>query len=161
MTAAASSLLSLLFVAIGGGLVYYARQMSAKAQQSLTWPSTSGQIAHAAVLYQTRGAGDDENPTYKADVSYRYKVNGINYSSSRIAIVDFSSSQARARSIVTRYPDGATVQVYYNPADHSEAVLEPGSGTGNTFLYVMGGVFAVCGGFLLVMSLLGRVHTVP
>jgi len=161
MTAAASSLLSLVFVAIGAGLIYYARQMSAKAQQSLAWPSTSGAIAHAAVLYQRRGAGDDESATYKADISYRYKVNGIDYSSARIAIVDFSASQARAQNVVARYPDGATVQVYYNPADHADAVLEPGSGAGNRLLYLIGAVFAVGGGFLLVMSLLGRVHTVP
>lgn len=43
-------LMSLVFIAIGLGMLYYARSVSAKAQQSLSWPSTEGVISHSAVL---------------------------------------------------------------------------------------------------------------
>ncbi len=68
-------LMSLVFIAIGLGMLYYARSLSAKAQQSLTWPSTEGVISHSAVLLQMRQTSDSNNAaTYKADVAYRYKV---------------------------------------------------------------------------------------
>lgn len=68
------------------------------------------------------------------------------------------STADRAQRIVGRYPDKARVRVYYNPADCSEAVLEPGSADGISFLYVVGGTFAAVGVFFLIMSLTGHVH---
>lgn len=94
----------------------------------------------------------------QADISYRYKVNGANYSSSGISLLDLAYTADRAQSIVGRYPEKARVRVYYNPADCSEAVLEPGSADGISFLYVVGGTFAAVGVFFLIMSLTGHVH---
>jgi hypothetical protein len=149
-------LMSLVFLALGGGLLYYARSVSTKAQQSLSWPSTEGVIAHSAVLWQTRqGSGS----TYKADVAYRYKVRGCDYSSERITLADFSSSAGRARGIVSRYPDAAAVTVYYNPVDPSDAVLERGTTSGIALLYLIGGVVAAAGLVFLLASLTGHVHT--
>jgi hypothetical protein len=97
--------------------------------------------------------------TYKADISYRYKVKGVNYSSSRIFLLDFSSTAGRAESIVQNYPDKSTVRVYYNPSDFSESVLEPGGAGGINLLYILGGIFATAGLFFLIMNLTGHVHT--
>jgi Protein of unknown function (DUF3592) len=161
MSMAAASLFSLVFIAIGGAMVSYAIRMTGRARQSLSWPSTEGEIAHSAVLYQTETTATTSNAgTYKADISYRYQVKGVNYSSSRISLLDFSSSAAgRAESIVRNYPDKSTVRVYYNPSDFSESVLEPGSTGGINLLYVLGGIFATFGLFILILSLTGHVHT--
>jgi Tfp pilus assembly protein PilV len=111
-------LMSLVFIAIGLGMLYYARSASAKAQQSLSWPQAEGAISHSAVLQQMQQTSSSNNAaTYKADVTYRYKVQGRDYSSERITLADFSSSTGRAQGIVDRYPDGATVTVYYNPVN--------------------------------------------
>jgi hypothetical protein len=67
----------------------------------------------------------------------------------------------RAQSIVDRYPDGATVTVYYNPADPSDAVLERGNTPGIGVLYIIGGIFAVAGLLFLFGSATRRVHTGP
>ena len=153
-------LMSLVFIAIGTGMLYYARRVSAKAQQSLSWPSTEGVISHSAVLLQTQQTSGSNNAvTYKADVAYRYKVRGRDYSSARITLADFSSSGGRAQGIVNRYPDGAPVTVYYNPVDPSDAVLERGGTAGIGVLYIIGGVFAVAGVLFLFGSVTGRVHT--
>ena len=160
MSVTGPSIISLVLISIGWAILHYAIKMAARVRQRSSWPSTEGEIAHSAVLYQmdttatTNGA-----PTYKADVSYRYKVNGANYSSSRISLVDFASSTGRAQSIVGRYPDRSTVRVYYNPANLAEAVLEPGSGSGISFLYAIGGIFAASGLLFLIMGLTGHVHT--
>jgi hypothetical protein len=127
-------------------------------------PATNSEfeIAHSAVLYQTNtSAATVGTATCKADINYRYKVNGANYSSSRIALLDLASTTGRAQNIVRRYPDKSAIRVYYNPADFSAAVLEPGSADGINFLYVVGGIFAAGGLFFLVMSLTGHVHTRP
>ena len=153
------SLFSLAFVAIGGAIINYAVRTAAKARQSESWPSVEGEIAHSAVLYQTDARATDYRSAYKADISYRYKVNGRSYSSSNISHLDFStSSTGRAQSIVQQYPDKSTVQVYYNPSNPSEAVLEPGSAGGINLLYGIGGVFAAGGSLFLLLSLTGHVH---
>ena len=63
------------------------------------------------------------------------------------------------QTLVDRYPDNSKTDVYYNPADPSESVLEPGSSSGLTFLYVIGAAFLLFGLVFLVMSLTGHVHT--
>ena len=153
------SLFSLVFVIIGAVILRYAMRTAEKARQSESWPSTDGEIAHSAILYQTDTTATNNGvATYKADVAYRYKVNGANYSSSKVAFLDLAASSGRAQNIVQRYPDKSKVEVYYNPADPSEAILEPGSVGGINFLYLIGGIFATAGVFFLVMSLTGHIH---
>lgn len=124
----APSLLSLVFVGIGAALLGYAVRVAGKARQSLTWPSVEGEIAHSAVLYQTDNSTPRNNgSTFKADIVYRYKVNGRSYSSSRMALLDLASTAGRAQTLVDRYPDQSKIDVYYNPADPADSVLEPGS----------------------------------
>jgi hypothetical protein len=154
------SLFSLVFIAIGLVVITYAVRTAAKSRDSLSWPSIEGEIAHSAVLYRTATtANDDVQSSYKADISYRYKVRGANYSSSKVSLLDFATSRAgRAQDIVQQYPDKSRVQVYYNPADPADAVLEPGSTGGIGILYGVGGIFAAIGFLLLVLSLTGHVH---
>jgi hypothetical protein len=160
MSVAVPSLFSMMFICIGGAIINYAIRMAGKAKESLSWPSTEGEIAHSAVLYQTDTTTNaNGTASYKADISYRYKVNGTNYSSCRISLVDVASTSGRAQSMVGRYPDKSTVRVYYNPSNFAEAVLEPGRAGGINVLYLVGGVFAAGGLFFLIMSLTGHVHT--
>jgi hypothetical protein len=163
MSVALPSLFSLVFMCIGAVILSYAGKVAAKAKRSLSWPSVEGEIAHSAVLYQTqRSLTQDTSNTYKADIAYRYKVKGRNYSSSSIALLDLAtSSSGRAQTLVNRYPDKSKVDVYYDPANPADAVLEPGSSSGLSFLYLIGGIFAVGGLFFLVMSLTGHVHSGP
>jgi hypothetical protein len=102
MSIALPSLFSLVFVGIGGILLGCAIRITGKARQSLSWPSTEGEIAHSAVLLQ-RDTSASQSPvaTYKADIVYRYEVNGRSYSSSRIALVDLASSSARAHLVMS------------------------------------------------------------
>ena len=160
---AVGALMSLVFIAIGLGMLYYAHTMSTKAQQSLMWPSTEGVISHSAVLTQMRQASGTSSspPTYKADVAYRYKVQGRDYSSERISLMDISSTAGHAQGIVDRYPDGASVTVYYNPGDPSDALLERGTTGGIGVLYMAGAAFAGAGLLFLFASLTGHIHTGP
>ncbi len=160
MNAIFPSLFSLVFVVIGAMILRYAMRTAEKARQSESWPSTEGEIAHSATLYQTDSTATNNGvPTFKADIAYRYKVKGANYASSKVALLDLAtSSSGRAQTIVQRYPDKSKVQVYYNPADPSDAILQPGSAGGINVLYLIGGIFAAAGVFFLVMSLTGHIR---
>jgi hypothetical protein len=152
-------LISLVFVAIGLGLFLYAWSVSAKAQQSPSWPSTDGVISHSAVLLQMQQAANSTNTaTYKADLAYRYKVHGREFSCGRVTFIDFSSTTARAQGLVNQYPNGAAVTVYFNPRNPADAVLEPGGASGILVLYIVGGFFAAAGLMFLVGSVTGHVH---
>jgi hypothetical protein len=154
------SLFSIVFILIGAGILIYARSVAAKARRSLSWPSAEGVISHSAVLLRTQQTSSPTNAAmYKADVAYRYEVKGRDYSSSQITLMDYSSTAGRAEDIAARYPDGAGVSVYYNPADPSDSVLEPGSTGGIPVLSLIGWAFAAGGLFFLYMSVTGRVHT--
>lgn len=159
MQATLPTLFSLAFIGIGIALFSSAINMARKGRQSLSWPSTEGEIAHSAVLFQTESSpSQGRNSTFKADIAYRYKVNGRSYSSAKIAVLDLSSTMRSAQSLVDRYPDKSKIDVFYNPRDPSDAVLEPGSSSGVTVLYLIGGVFVAAGLLFLVTSLTGHVH---
>ncbi len=79
------ALLSLVFVIIAWFIVRYGLKVAFRARQSSSWPSTEGEISHSAALVRSnRTSSGDSGPTYEADVAYRYRVNGTDYSSSRV-----------------------------------------------------------------------------
>lgn len=66
---------------------------------------------------------------YLPEVKYSYCVAGREYTGDHVRLFELQiSNQEAARSVAARYPQGASVTVHYNPADPSQAVLEPGSG---------------------------------
>jgi hypothetical protein len=154
------SLFSLVFLIIGGAVINYAVRIATRARQSLSWPSTEGEIAHAALVYQPEtGVSSSITSTYKADIGYRYKVNGANYSSSRISLLDLASAApGPAQGVVLRYPEKSRVHVYYDPSDPSKSVLEPGRTRGIGYLYFIGGISTAGGLFFLIMSTTGHVR---
>ena len=159
-----SSLFSLMFVVVGAIIFGYAMRVARKAAQSLSWPTAEGEITRSAAVYQTElnetSGGTD---TFKADTAYQYVVNARSYVSSRISMADFmtASTTGRAQSIAEQYPSKSRVEVFYNPSDPSEAVLEPGDCTGIKLIYFIGGIFAAAGLFFLIMILSGHVRVNP
>jgi hypothetical protein len=90
---------------------------------SRDWPSVDGVIERSEV----QSSVDRNGTAYGAMVSYKYTVNGVQYSANRVGHADYvSSNPDHAQSIVLKYKTGAAVPVYYNPADPSKAVLEVG-----------------------------------
>ena len=60
-------------------------------------------------------------------MSFAYRFNDIDYVSQEASLGGkvSSTSRALARGLAKKYPDGTKVQVYVNPDNPSEAVLEP------------------------------------
>jgi hypothetical protein len=92
-------------------------------QSTQTWLSTTGTILMSSVQSSHTG---NSHSTYPV-VVYSYVVNGQSYQSQRIRAGDqFLTVRVagQAQATVARYPIGANVTVYYNPANPAESALE-------------------------------------
>lgn len=106
-----------LFLAYRGGIDLY-RTFSCG-----NWPSVGGKVISSEIrkLHKFRR----ENQTYRAEVRYRYEVDGRNYQCDKISFGYYSSSSLKdARDIVGKYKVGKMVVVHYDPENPGRAVIE-------------------------------------
>lgn len=82
---------------------------------------TTGTILASSVTTSTSSKG---GTTHGVSVSYAYAVNGTPYTGTRYRWSDWNVSGDFAFDAVKMIPAGASVPVYYDPADPSSAVLD-------------------------------------
>ena len=99
------------------------------------WASVEGQLVEARVTSDTRtvntgssrtgGSGTRQQRYYRADIGYRYRVGGRDYSGSGIGDGEDWNywSYDSAAAAVARY-SGSGVTVYYDPADPERSALD-------------------------------------
>jgi hypothetical protein len=124
---------SALVVALGAfGFVaaLFALALQRRASLARKWPAVPGTIKTSG-LEQFVGApsepGQRGQVMFQSKVSFAYRFNDIDYVSQEANLGGKVSSSSRAltQGLAKKYPDGAKVQVYVNPDNPSEAVLEP------------------------------------
>lgn len=132
--------------------VFWGIPMARNATRSQQWPSVEGSITLSDMA--TNYDSEDGSVTYSAKVLYTYSVGGTERMGSTVAFGDYGSSDpSHAGSIVSRYPTGSVVLVYYDPADPNSSVLEPGA-TWSSFVGVIAGIVFLAIGILgFVISL--------
>jgi hypothetical protein len=155
--------LAVLFIGIGLLLIFLYRRNQKRASESLLWPETSGTVVHSAVSAEVSVFDNDEiqnqrQQMYSADIRYTYLIDGVEYTTKRISFAGKSSysKQQRAEEIIAKYPQGASVRVFYNPEKNQESVLERtanGSGVllGAGVAFLLVGVITLIVGFVLGM----------
>jgi len=93
------------------------------------WLQTTGTVVTSRVEARKKRPGDfdydggDTEVTNTPLVVYEYHVNGQAYRSSRFTIGE-RTSEYELESILDRHPVGTQVDVYYDPANPHQAVLE-------------------------------------
>lgn len=107
-----------------------------KARATLSWPAVPGRILDSRVV---KGVDQDGDMTTNASVTYAYTVGGAALRGNQVSI-----GVRGARSSVAKYPAGTDVQVFYDPAKPSSAVLEPG-GSGAAVILIIAIVVIVGG----------------
>jgi len=111
------------FALIGWFIWDRAKKRDAVRQSALTWKTTTGRVLKSRVEVSSGGSSTSVTPR----VHYAYDVNGQAYQSDQIQagdkIMAIGTSQ-NAYAMIDRYPEGAIVTVYYNPANPQEAALE-------------------------------------
>ena len=141
--------LGLLFIGVGGGAFYYAWRIRTKAEDSaLCWPSVPGKIHKSTLVLESSGGGNQTpKKTYKAVVEYKYKVASRFYTHNKICIGGQLQMgfKKRAESHCQNYPYGAEVDVYYDPNNPQDSVLETREEVSG-FYQMVGCVFLFIGG---------------
>ncbi len=87
-----------------------------------TWQQTTGTVLLSRV--EMHGLGD--NMRTEPRIEYRYEVGGQSFQSNRVFAAKRwirSSMDASDYTLVDKYPAGAVVAVYYNPANPTESCL--------------------------------------
>ena len=96
------------------------------ALQTKHWPHVTGTIVRSQLYHQNPNSIHD---SYQPNISYSYQVNGINYQGETLFKGDKSmgfSTKTFVQQMISRFPEGKTVMVYYSPLQAQSAVLIPG-----------------------------------
>lgn len=148
---------SQLFVAlftllIGGGILVFTGNILLKAKGRTEWLETTGEIIDSGINEVKR----EEETMYFPAIRYRYKVNLVEYESTRIQIGDppYAGSLLHTKSIIKKYPLHERVTVYYNPEDHQESVLNKSAPASGMILLILLGISIVLCGMLLLIGFL-------
>ena len=115
------------------------------ASQTKHWPSTEGTIVQSQIHHVNP---NHVNDSFRPDVSYTYKVNGLSYQSSSIYKGNKKmgySQKFSAQKITNQFPVGKTVRVYYSPVQAQDSVLIPGP-VRLHYLFLLMSIFAFLAG---------------
>jgi hypothetical protein len=94
------------------------------ARQSMTWPAIRGEVTTSWVR-----KGSLQGRGMRAIVKYTYTVMGQTYESDKLSTADLSGMkltgpESGAKQVTKQYPKGRQVNVYYDPQNPAQAVLE-------------------------------------
>lgn len=126
----AAAFMGLIFFTIGSCFLYFKSLPDYRlSTESLNWPSVTGRVISSRVLEQTRSASGSNSRKrrtfFSPEVVFTYDISGQQMKSSRLKITELSSSSSSyAYEVTNRYPEGALVEVFYNPENPSYAILE-------------------------------------
>ena len=105
-----------LFTLAFDGFVAYS---AARQCWTFTYASTQGLVTSTKIESST----DEDGTTYTPEVHYDYTADGQNHQADRISYFFVSSSHKAAQEVVSRFPAGQPVAVYYNRNNPSDSVL--------------------------------------
>jgi hypothetical protein len=131
------ALVALPFILVAIGVFVVVLRARRKVRSSQNWLSTNGHVQMSYIEPRTSHSSEGGTSTsYYPVVLYEYIVNGQRYQSNRIRFgmeVGYGWTQP-AQNLVNKYPAGSVPQVFYNPADPTDAVLERTASTSNRVL---------------------------
>lgn len=140
----------LVIVLIGMILLILAIASLRKARGTEFWRYTNGKITSSEIETSQRNTSDQKNEIrYTPKINYSYVVNGKEYVSNRIKIMnDYSSNSIKAvQKLISKYRCDSEVIVYFNPDKPEKSVLEKGISTNIyvllvfSFIILLGALF--------------------
>lgn len=135
-----NSSLAIMLGFMGGFAFLIARAISYEAKKAADWPSTWGVVEDSGIESFTTIDEGRTRMMKRSNVIYSYKVKGNIYRSGRIAVRGWKSSSNTGwlvGRLAKKYPPGKPVEVFFNPANPAEAVLERRV-AGGGFIYLLG-----------------------
>ena len=121
------------FGAFGTVIALFALVLHRQASLAMKWPVVTGTIKLSDIEQYRAARQDDGSGTrvmYQHRVSYTYQYNNITYTNAHATLASSvaSTSSWLVRKSTTDYKDGASVKVWVNPDNPSQATLEPRAG---------------------------------
>lgn len=152
--------MGLIFMIVGYVMAYQkGLPLLERAKASKSWPTTAGVVLESKV--ESHRSSNSKSSTYSPKVLYRYEVEDKEFKGETVWFGNDVSTSDRSLSeeTVRKYPVQKEVTVFYDPADHAIAVLEPGVFKTTYFFYLFGWLFLGIGilmtSGILFRSLLG------
>lgn len=143
--------LASIFVLIGLGIAIFGFVTMIQAKESPSWPTTEGVITTSKMK---SWLDDDGDRMYGADIVYDYRVGGSQLTGRNVKFGKVSTNRSSdAEKVLQKYPEGAQVEVFYNPDEFEVSVLEPGVHASTWFMPVFGLVFASFGFVFLLVGI--------
>ena len=138
----------LLLVILGGGaLLRMGVRNMWRGIASASWPRVPGTVVQSSTGTDVSVDQKTHKQTtdYVASISFRYHVNGREYTTSTLHFGQTfgSGDPADAELRHIRYPEGSTVSIAYNPSDPSIAAAEAGFDMESLWLVVAGLAFTL------------------
>lgn len=153
------ALVTIPFILVLGLLLVSNLRSARKGSVSAQWPIAPGRIVSSQVTSHRSLDSDGTHTTiYSPEVVYQYVVGAQQLTSDNVSFsgVAGTSWSSGAEATVARYVPGTTVQVFYNPVNPAEAVLEHTAGGVNTLVIGVLGGAEVLVIVLLVLGLTGH-----
>ncbi|MBN2809626.1 MAG: DUF3592 domain-containing protein [Deltaproteobacteria bacterium] len=109
--------------------LWQSRQELSRARLSLHWPAVTGKILRSDIRqWSCKNRSGQQIPYYAVDLEYSYMVAHHLHQGHRLRFgYRGESRRDKIESQLQRCSAGTEVEVYYNPQDPAEAVLEPGN----------------------------------
>ncbi len=124
------------------------------------WPKMTGHVLSATAVELERETSEGIVSTFTPIVRYEYGVAGTPYMSARLNFLPDEQGTFKERraagQVVAKYPLGASVDVFYNPANPKQAALGvPKPAAHNAVLYygatnMVAGVLIIALGIVLL-----------
>jgi len=148
---------SVIFAIIGAGIAVYGIGEVRKAKATMNWPSTQARIIRSEIVRHP--ASDIGKPdTYGPEIGYEYVIDGRKLTGNNIAfgVTGASSDHGFAEEYVAKFPAGKGVNVFFDPTNPQDSVLERGASGKTYFPLGLGLIFVIMGCFFAVISWLMR-----
>jgi hypothetical protein len=115
----------------------------------LQWPTAEG-VIEASEAYPVEGS---QGARWRPHVTYSYTVGGQVVTATRVALgkAALEADQAAAEHYLRLYPRGSAVQVFFNPRQLTESVIDARTPRTVYVNLVFGAVLALVGPLLLVL----------
>lgn len=145
------------FLLVGLGLFIWGMRGQRGGNESKSWPIAMGRVVMSQVESRRSRSGQSGYSTnFYPQIVYEYDIGGQRFQSNQInrgvSIGYGMVSMAQRKTL--QYPPGSHVQVFYNPANPSESVLETGASGGSKILMVIGlmiFLFSACMGLSMTV----------
>jgi hypothetical protein len=133
------------FFAVGIYFIFTTAHALYDVVRMASWPQTQGTLTSANL----RSSTSDSTTTYHVTAQYRYRVAGVDYDGSRVAIHGGGDNvggfqQRLGSQLELMYLNQEPVPVYYNPGDPADAILNRDMrwemiGFKSVFIFAFGG----------------------